>query len=769
MAGDEASGEEEAESEEPFDAEADTDAGQSSFPPDPPAATPEPRPPQPPGPAQQPEAQQPDGVGAAPATPATAPRDAEDTAKYSAARPDGDTIDFIRTVVEQQVETHLKTGAVANGQNAQAFAVFTENVVIGSGERRVRIVKSIYRDSRVEEQVRDYVKPEGIESVARTLQDSNVVLLFGQQGKGRFTSALWLLTQLCPYDRIGRLGVAEDGDLMIALTEDGTPVLSERTGFIADLGTRPVRLSEIEALSALAKERTAYLVLLCPRNVPDPSLDQYAFVHRGPALEQVLFKRLQATLRRHVAVCSHAVRCTDQTVEAYADGLRANTLIRAQLAPGTPVREVADLAQSLAASVQDGVAVEDLVNRWRNRLRTMARNILGGADLQGRGRPEHPDPHRQAFRIAYAVFNGKPLENVFSSSLLLVRDIIPQYESRESTLPHLVFESLLDELLPEGMAVPYDGAAADSAVPRRAELSDANLTAALLEVAWHEYEALRNPLVNWLDELTADDDVTVGLHAAGTVGLLATFDFTAVYRRLIRHWARGNVLYRQAAAFALGQAFVRGAGERAAEQVRSWAQSPDWRLQDSAARSFGTAIGFDDPAAAIVTLRKLVAGPEMSVSSAPPIALGSLWLSGAAGHVFDALCSWCEDPAPGPGYQAARTLLILAGKKGDEEYAEWPAVAQRARDDERRTATLVRLWQIALADPRLVGRSWASFGRWLCLADGSNEELEKLLLDLGQRVFAERPLATRAPFYLRMWRKRNPKAVVPPKILRELS
>jgi hypothetical protein len=695
------------------------------------------------------------------------PTGSEDEPEAKIPADEGGYIDDVARWVDQGGWRDLKArySAIAMGQGAAAQS---QSVVINDGARSASITKVLLTAERVEEQTRAFVSTDLFEIIFKALLDHRVVLLGGSDGDGRTTIAMRLISMICGPGAVGYLHAEAGTELSFALAvaSDKNQVLAEDTGYYAYLGDTPISQGTLETLSGKVRQAGSYLVLLTDHHFGGGSQKPFAFDVLRPPLDRVLREHLALKLKDHPWNCQ--ARCTPEMVEVYADRILADPLVVRQLETRMPVRDVVGLAEALAVDIHGDSGIVSIVARWRDRLLVLAREILTSAGDPDHGRLE---PHAQAFRIAYALFDGQPLDDVFAAGRLLALDVLPQYEQRENNPPYLVFESAVGKLVHPKMTSDDPARWVDPTAPRRATLVDPQLVDAILEVAWHEYDSLRKPLLSWVNALAGDPLLRIHLRAAQIAGALAAFDFDTVYRELIGPWARRNVQHRQAAAHALGAALHNGAARRARMQVSDWARSPDWRLQDSAARAFGTPLGTEDPAAAITSLTMLGQRRELGQSNAVPIALGLLWLSGKTDEVMGALCEWGASSSENLRFHAARAMLLVASQRVVDDQAGWMCLSDLIAPDPVRQEQVVQLWQYALTGVQLHHRSWEPLRRWLASADDPDADPELLRLHqrLAVAILTAEPLRPRAAFYLGLWRNRYPDSRTLTSIIDELS
>ncbi|MEW1750726.1 hypothetical protein [Streptomyces angustmyceticus] len=676
---------------------------------------------------------------------------AQDTGRPVRRRETGDGGDFTRyqQARQQNALNKLKRSAVAHGSGS---AFYAEQLTIGA-DTGVEIQVLNVSALTVAQQLDSHQDVDQQAQMAARLAAQHIVVLAGKPGSGRQSTALTLLAGCCPDDSV-RILHSEAPGILQALCRRADELLTPG-GYVVDLDDQPLKLSTLETLGHLARKQRAFLVVIGEPGPVDPDrLRPHAFEHRRPALGDVLAVHLRRLLAGHPGVCTRQ-DCTDVDATAFVTRMLESPQVQRTLDGAPSVGSVVEFAEVLAQSVHsEDTSLGEVINQWRDRLRRLAKQLLHVSAETAQG--PVLDPHRQAFRIAYAFFHGHPLSDVFEAGEVLRATVLPRYETREPAPLNHVFERELDQLIPQEMRAAADatpGGADDN--PRRARLVDEELMHAVIEVVWHDYDSLRDPLREWLTALVAGPLERIRVRAAQIAGILLSHDFDSVYRDLIRHWAGDSAAYRQSAALALEMAAhdprlvhrVRG-------QIRSWLSSPRWQLQDSAARAYGTLVGAQDVPDTLWALRELGTRPELALSSSVAFSMSWLYLAGAPGPTADALDHWITSDNDHLHRHAIRTLLILSRYGAGPDRRDRPVLADTAMTDQERADALVRLWRHALMGKDSSTRAWDLLRRWL-LAGDADKELAGFLEVLVPRICA-RPLSLRAGFYLGIWAGRHP-------------
>ncbi|MFD5556195.1 hypothetical protein ACFWIA_20435 [Streptomyces sp. NPDC127068] len=623
-----------------------------------------------------------------------------------------------------------------------------------------------------------HVKVPGQDEMEAGLRRHHVIAIYGDEGTGRRSTAMAVLMQ-CSRPRYALSALyCEDTDVVRGVCEQAGQVLEKGHGYLVEAGARPVTPETLERLAQLAARAGSYLVITGTQSCfPDEAHHAHAFEHRGPDPAKVLEDHLRALLARHRHRCRQGEEdgghpCDTNSTEAFVTRVTGDPQLNSTLGLARSVTGVVQLARVLADHVHaPDEELGDIIGRWRDWLRLLAREMLG---LDARRDEDAPDPHHQAFRIAYALFNGHPLSDVVEAGDLLSRIILPHFGVSGADLaPHMA-EQNINRLVPPQMRSPEAAGTDARTSAREALLVHEQLLHSMLETTWDAYGRLRIPLLAWLDLLVGGRGpgrVRIRVRAAQVVGLLMGYEFDFVYRERVGPWARSESgVRRLSAALALEMAAVEGgAADRVARQVQDWARSPGAALQDSAARAYGTSIGLRDVPATLTALGRLGRKPGLVASSSVAYSTAWLFLAGRVDEVMAELDRWVTSGDEYLPRHAVRTMLALARYTLIDRPSR-PALAELALDHAKNADLLVALWNLALTTRGTSTRAWNDLGRWLPDADGAgNEDLAALYEALAPRIFTD-PLPERARFQLnQVWRLRHPDSPTLHRVLKALG
>ncbi|MFF7243039.1 hypothetical protein ACFZBU_03965 [Embleya sp. NPDC008237] len=673
----------------------------------------------------------------------------------------------------------IKRAAFSSGTNGTAF--YVENVFAnGDGEAltEVRVIPF------TEDAVIDLYEPVADHGrMAAHLEEVHIVALAGRVGSGRRATAAVLLVKHCHRYALGTLH-REGPDLVRAVCDQADELLANAPkydGYLLDVGPHPVTAQALDTLAQLARSAGKFLVLIGgPETFPSDPPTPHVFEHAGADRRAVLAVHLHAQLTSHIADCvpqegTHE-RCDPATTRAYVTRVLEGAQIQHALDMARSVERVVHLARLLAENIHgaDADGEARIIGRWRDHLPALARKLLG-PDEAREGDPILDDPHRQALRIAYALFHGHPLSDAIEAGDLLGRTVLPYFEVRETAPLNHVFERDLNRLIPREMRASESLAGVEpDDNPRRALLVHEELLHAVLEVAWHEFPSLRQPLLAWLDlligvEQRSLDFERIRVRVAHLAGLLMRRDFGFVYREMVGLWARhSSGAYRQCAALAMEIAAEDDTSAvRVATLVKDWARSPDTRLQDAAARTYGTSLGMRDVQLTLRELGRLGRMPGLSARTSVAFSTAYLLLNGRVDEVLADLDTWITSKDAHLPRHAVRAMLAFGRYTRTPDRRGRPALAELALKQTGHRELLTNFWRHALSEQETSARAWHLLERWLADADG-NDDLAQLYVDLAPR-FLGAELTGRSMFHLGLWRIRHPDSHTLRRVQRSLA
>ena len=580
-------------------------------------------------------------------------------------------------------------------------------------------VTNLFSGERLErEQLRRvYVRPAEYARARAVLQDRRVVVLQGRHSGGKYALAQHLLDAL-KVEQIEEIDPDTGPDRL--LEHRFRPSVGYVVDTLASEQARRLRGFHLRQLRSDLESWGSYLVITVDDRtavLPDEESEQLIPCISVPTPRKVLLRHLRLYLgdRGGLRRADLAWLCGDSVRRALADDSkprRAAQLARA-LTPILAEEPGQDRRQRLEGALRD----------FRDPVRQAA------ACLQ---RPPNPDPAHWSFVLALAVFSGETYHVVADAASSLERRLNPPAEAdaEERWQPGPVHSERVGMAGAE-VVDDFEMATAFGRSPvRRVKFKDEGLQGAVLDYVWAEFDQLRAPVREWLDELGEDPDEGVRVRAARTVGYLARHGFGYVLGRILVPWATRGERTRDTAAIALGFLV---ADQQFAGQVltllRYWARHDDYSLREAAAVAHGR-VGARFPSAALRDLREIVRRTGQLHTRTVVESLTELVWRGRGPEVVEALDDWTRqvDTAPAREAPAERALAkvgLVAFSWAANLFEEaapprlgwWPLLLDLAERDGvvyRRVATL---WRRMLADDVTAAEAAEVLCQWMRAGD----------------------------------------------------
>lgn len=606
-----------------------------------------------------------------------------------------------------------------------------------------------------------YVSTTSDSGLDLALHDRGVVYLSGPVGTGRSTTACVALARRHGLDRVAQILPALDIHL-IELIDQRDLLLKGHGHLLAGDGLQ-LDMTQLAILNRKAEQAGASVVIIGRAGRHDTELSRFLVRHVGPEPATVFSRWLRHRIARSGTCVGDCVEdtgaCHGQCVEPYVATCLDQCVAYLR---GTPPLD--GLVHAATVFAQDRPGSEwnaaDLVAQAGISLRSQAGDLLrAGADhgVLGSNRLLH---HQQAFRIAYAVLNGRSLTHVFSATGELL-DLLDDARNIPRT-GRTVLELDINALLPdrERSEATTDARPIASGTARTAQLRDPRLIDALLDVLWNDYDSVRTPLLIWLTNLVHHRDPLVRVAAAATAGRLCGYDLDEVVEAVIGPWATSRVQsHRQAAALALESAahnehLTATIGRR----VHSWVTGvvSGAVLRDTAARAYATPLGQWFTEYALPDLTIIARDPVQVRSGSVARAIEQIYRPEYAAAVMDTISSWLASELPLLRGHADRCLIALARHPADAPRQAWPQLLAHAAEGLISSADLTPLWRSALRHPWTSAAAWEALRYWIACA-GSEPALAASLAELVRDILDAPALRARARFYReRIWRTQLP-------------
>ena len=577
-----------------------------------------------------------------------------------------------------------------------------------------------------------YVKVPLYDQIYKDLEKRRLLVLVGSPGTGRTTTALHLLDALTN-GAVFRLEPEID-----LRTIDESMVGKER-GSLAVLSgpVSPPTKAQADRLAALlARQGSFCVVVATPTSAVLRAFAEYQVDCSPPPFAELLRGHLDATV-------------TAEDPAGTVDDLVALALgPELQQALGTAPRasEVAELALLLVDHKRGKLRFEEVTVRAEAFLeRRIERwfSELGGSprrDVIERGL------RLAALRVALAVFDGLP-QHVFTATGAQLGDRLvqtgpPEPGPSRPIVPN--FDATSVATL-DAEVVDEDVTYVDVQVPSQIiRYVDRRTPAILLTHLWRRCQPLRQPVSDWLWELSCHPEWIVRIRAGQAAGLLAAADFSHTFRAVIERAATARPQLRKRsdpaddeegdefdpddATWGLRREFAAVALDQAAlddrvrpmvvDVLRRWRRSSDYALRWSAARTLSLEFGLIALAKSLDDLRVIGTPWELrKIDDVPAHERAQVWglrwvagfgiarlfAIGGGDDVLEQLALWLGHERKSVRELAQQAVVIMADLK------MWAVRAEAGGGHGGRGATTGReRWPVALAlsvdNPPLAGR-----------------------------------------------------------------
>ncbi|UED88505.1 hypothetical protein K4G22_16200 [Streptomyces profundus] len=592
-----------------------------------------------------------------------------------------------------------------------------------------------------------YLQAPGYPRMKERLRAGNLLVLCGEPGSGRVSTALTLLAELAT-DGVNRLDPATDPRVLtegvfragtgylLKLPDEETVAATAAAGGqdAPDAGGAPLTEMHLDRLSAQLARVGAFLVIVVSGgDLADRLLrGRHAAGFVPPPAREVLGRHLRERLRGAPAGSLPA---------AEELARRADVLEAIGLQEPLPA-EAAHLADHLARHLLGELTDEELRAACAGFATRQARLWFAGADRPGQLPAAMPVIRTAAFRIAVAVFNGSPYGLVTEAADQLAWELgvtlDPEnppgrriFGTHAELRPALARAELFDDEVDLGLT---------QAPARVIAFRGHGLATAVLREVWEGHHSARGPVGHWLRELCEDPRPQVWVRAAVAAGVLCSWDWLHGYGDIVRPMALGNPDGpRLAVATVLAQAAHEPTIQPAVGSLlKQWAKGAHLGLREAAAVAHGYGLAAGSVAASLEELGKAIRRDEDGTLLATVSLSVTRLLAGPEPEVvIERMGRWLRD-----GRRAYADLVLLTmlrairtpvtflwGLRDNQELerrSDWtlcgaliatrPAVAGRVAD----------LVGHTLATPRSAAPGLDGMGSWIRRAAADEEQLATL-------------------------------------------
>jgi hypothetical protein len=535
-----------------------------------------------------------------------------------------------------------------------------------------------------------YAPVPNYDQIYKDLKKRRLLVLVGSPGTGRTTTALHLLDELT-HGTVFRLEPEIDfrtlDESMVGKSRGSLAVLSGPV-------TPPTKAQADRLAALLARQDSFCVVVATPTPAVLRAFAEYQADCSPPPFAKLLQGHLEATV-------------TAEDPSGTVDDLVALAMgpeLQQALGAAPRASEVAELALLLVDYKRGKLPFEEVTARAEAFLERRIERWF--SDLGGSPRRDVIERGLRlaALRVALAVFDGLPQHVITATGALLgdrlVQTGAPEPGPSRPIAPNFDAPSVATL---DAEVVDEDVTYVDVHVPSQViRYLDRRTPAILLTHLWRRRQPLRQPISDWLWELSCHPVWIVRIRAGQAAGLLAAADFSHTFPALIERAATARPplrkrsdpaddeegddaddgtwgLRREFAAVALDQAALDDpVRPMVVEVLRRWRRSPDYALRWTAARTLGLEFGLVSLAKSLDELRVIGTPWELlELRDVPPQERGEVWdlwrvaafsiaqlfAIGGDDDVLEQLAQWLCHERKSVRDLAQQAVLVMAGLK----------------------------------------------------------------------------------------------------------
>lgn len=588
-----------------------------------------------------------------------------------------------------------------------------------------------------------------------------VVILRGRLESGRRSSAVSVLDALT--------GASREQSL-VSVVEAATGLgglagrLAEGHGHLLDASGQDwleeISEAQLGEIRGILEQKRGYLIVLATADAsPPPHVTPVE--HEPPDAAKVIRSHLAAYLASGTELTAADFTAAEALLRDALDAdaearqweqeLTRRSALRAMVAPA----EAAHLAAAItewAGQRDAGQPSAPRIRHYRNlRLHGQVRALLGRGD-------QTDSPLRQAYVIATAALDHMPVSEVAGQArqLAVLLDKAEGGSKRRrlfaETLTHWIGHAELAAAVPEG-----GGRSTGVEVVR---LSSRRLARTIVEVAWSDYDAAREPVRTWLVGICGEhQDPRVRVRAAQALGYIAIRDYAYIKGNVLNPWSDSDrAIEHQAAAWLLEAAVVADRPDgpmkkRVERLLEDWSRRRQWQKRAIAVRAYGTRIGTGAPQAARAGIRFSAADPDFGLL--PELALTELYAGGQYRLAMRELDLW-SNASPVIRERVGRALVLVSLVRQDEQPGRYDLLWRTAHQPASAGVdldTLGRLWKIACVQEGSSGAAWKVLGLWAKSSRGDQTQRDafRRLADIFEKAMDHRDHRERVSVHRRQW------------------
>jgi hypothetical protein len=590
-----------------------------------------------------------------------------------------------------------------------------------------------------------YVKPPLYTQAQRILTEKRVLVLWGQAHWGKWTTALHLLSVLHPAEGVFEIKPDVDPD------ELGSFKLEPKWGYVVDTlapdSAEKLNAFVLNRLSVRFREQHSHLVITVDSRV---SLSK-------EALSSYLVTWKDQPDQIHLLEKHLAWYLTDEDLLAKAHELvrtdEVQQLLNTHLLPG----EIDRLAELLSEVARSKLELTQALSRFEARARQQVEDWF----------ETHTQLDERTFMLSLAVFSGANYQRVVEADERLQSLVKPPPVEDEPPDTGSIFGTSRSRRVKEACAhlvQGYEVAEFGRSPVELIVLDNPTFQPAVLHYAWHEYDRLRKPLLDWLRDFGLDPNFDMRTRAAAAVGELSKYNFGYVRRKVLLPWANHqDSRARAAAALILGIPVWEGEfAPQILGLLHHWSTlRNNWRLCWTAAAAYGGLVGLRFLDAALRDLYSIAQVEDLRLFKVLSRSVTNLFQAGRLApdyylKVLDALVVWTTESKSRivtlTGLLVFLELARVSKVETDPEGESWPTLLWLAKEDKVYRDSVISLWRRALNTKSSRKLAAEALHQWLLVVDDDSRllnSIEQLIVALAtQGTSRERE---RIYFYLNRW------------------
>lgn len=365
-----------------------------------------------------------------------------------------------------------------------------------------------------------YVEFSGYSTATDVLDDKNLLVLYDGVNKGKFTSAVYLLSKLH-----GCNIVEYDND--IELKGIINTELQADFGYIIDklpaesLEGSAIKDTFIDALSKKLKELNSHLVITVGSNaVKNNSLKEYAVKYTGVSKPMEM-------LKKHILREIGDAEAAEELISRFASAAAKN------LINGIAPEECDEITGRLIKLYHKELNDEDVLSGLKNSIRMEIDAWF----------KKNPTLEQRLLMVALSAFSGSEFRTVYTACEDLKKIIFYSEKSKDNYTVELIFgkplylraEEACSRIVRKLKKTEYGQSELEFI-----EFQKPEFQYAVLEYIWKEYDYFQKYLIEWLFNYGWHEDIKVAEQAAMAVSELLKYDFDYILRIVKRRWIEGK-------------------------------------------------------------------------------------------------------------------------------------------------------------------------------------------------------------------------------------